>query len=37
MPLTTGWAPTEFEISAEELEQYAEIYQYYPQFGELIA
>lgn len=37
MPLAKGWTPPDFEITTEELEQYSEIYQYFPQFGELIA
>jgi hypothetical protein len=36
MPATPGWKPKAFELSAEDIAAYQEIYRYYPIYGELL-
>ena len=36
MPCDDGWTPSEFELSADNVNAYRKIYTYYPSYAELL-
>jgi hypothetical protein len=36
MPAKKGWTPKEFEIDADDVAAYSEIYRYFPMYGEML-